>query len=304
MAPVAIIIPVVVSCVVAMVLVSAVLVTNHTPPTSHASPPPHTTAMASVPLHMASSRRTTRAAVPSLAPPQHMASSRRTTRGAVPPQLHIAASTVYAEAQPTSASPHGTPVFLGTPAELSHILIQQYHLKRLGLASQDQLDGNMVENFSVMDIIACLDNPLLCNVYHHTADVWQQALSVQPIAFEGTHVDLHFITHLQARHFTGIIVNHEHARIHVFDTWHHYTDQVVSALVQNTVWQGAAGYTIDNHTASMQDGPTCGPWTVWIFVAYVFNYHGLRGGADTLDLSVMSQTDALDFWRHVTYLDI
>ena len=57
-----------------------------------------------------------------------------------------------------------------------------------------------------------------------------------------------------------------------------------------------------NHTRKVvQEAATCGPWSLWICFAYVFNYKRCRSPDDDAIAYASLQDDALDFWSEITY---
>jgi hypothetical protein len=107
------------------------------------------------------------------------------------------------------------------------------------------------------------------------------------------------------QHFSSLIINPEHQIVHAFDSLGRWSDQrakaVLRGLYPNVDLFGQLAYRLSNSTGKIrQTGATCGPWALWILVAYVFNYKQCRdASSDVIDCAVL-KSGALPFWRAVT----
>jgi hypothetical protein len=110
-------------------------------------------------------------------------------------------------------------------------------------------------------------------------------------------------------HYSLIIVDVYDKTVHVFDTACHMSDKTVRRMV-NAVFPELAlslgcehGFRLSNHTGRLhQYGVTCGPWTVWLAFAYIFDYRACRSSVEpgALDYAVL-QADPIEFWQEVVY---
>lgn len=75
----------------------------------------------------------------------------------------------------------------------------------------------------------------------------------------------------------------------------------VKGLYPNLDLFGKHKYTVRNHTGKIsQAEASCGPWSLWICVAYAFNFGGCRDPlTDDMDLGKIN-CNPIDFWRAVT----
>lgn len=180
--------------------------------------------------------------------------------------------------------------------------------------------GQWVNNTTIMDILAqverlpdaalCIFRPfetLFCDVVDGST-----ALVAAPLDPKKDAVVI--VSDHDNRHFFTILVETfpRQKAIHVFDSLVGRKDTQVRHLLSRIFASDLAGYNFHNYTKHnftqqpLQSGATCGPWALWIAVAFIFDVNRCRRrrndqhGRMRVAALKMPNKDVVGFWKQLT----
>ena len=181
--------------------------------------------------------------------------------------------------------------------------------------------GQWVTNTTLMEILAqvehelpeaalCIFRPfetLFCDVFNGTTALVAAPLNPKKdaVVIVSDHDNRHY--------FTMLVETFPHQKtVHVFDSLIGRKDAEVKHLLSRIFASDFAGYNFHNYTKHnftqqpLQSGASCGPWALWIAVAFIFDVNLCRRrrndqyGRMRVAALKMSNKDVVGFWKQLT----
>jgi hypothetical protein len=217
-------------------------------------------------------------------------------------------------------------------ADVGEVLVHMYGFKPCDAETKEEHLGNWVTSTTIINVMTELaglpDAPLsIFRPYKFfmpwlKRDIYNNHLRIAEDynvddGLKGEDIVLIVIDEDQQHYFTVLIETFRLQRaVHVFDTLYPRKLTAVKNMLAGMF--GPSVFTSDkynfhNYTAhnmgdptAKQEGATCGPWSVWIAVAFIFDIHRCRSRRDVrhgrmvVKPMKMSTPDIVGFWKHLT----